>query len=708
LNEEQSRAVLSKSKITLMLAGAGTGKTKTLTHRIAHLNLNCRVGTSGILAITFTRAAAKEMKDRLGKLIGEKESKKIACSTFHALAVHILKEWGHRLGLDKNFTVYTQEDRAEVLSSIITAMGLTNQTSVNKVLAKMDKSPSPGSELLVLREYDWQLKRYNAVDLDHLIRKVNELFIKHPNVSEFYRKQWKYVFVDEFQDTDNEQLQFIKLLAPDNLFVIGDDFQAIYGWRGARVENILEFPKEFSGADVIKLEQNYRSTQPIIQAANSLIGHNVNQTEKTLIGHKEGSPLDLFVLSSQDAEAEMVGGLISSKGMDEKYSDFAVLARTNAHIDFMYHKLRSKNIPCMVLSGANDPLKKMDIRMIFSYLVSIYNPKDEKNFKRSLQFPNQLLSDIQMKQLEQVSIDNSVSLRDSLWISTDEKLLNVRNRYDDLSNYVLSTESILAAFKVLTDLLGIREWYTERSLFNRIAELNEAEQYIAYWMERQINLGEDTDTPTFLKWFGIRDIQEKLLDKRDTVKLMTIHGSKGLEFPTVFLIGMNEGTFPSRNTRDMEEERRLAYVAVTRAEKNLIVSTTRTSSGWGKTEECVPSRFIAEMGGNLDCLTDQVVWRQQAESCANYLRKGRLAAVEGRIQIRNYENNEGRRIYITEIVADNVRFLESANKESNSQQNRGDSSNGSGYGSGGGSGTNRDPYADDGHPINISDDDLPF
>jgi DNA helicase-2/ATP-dependent DNA helicase PcrA len=579
-----------------MLAGAGTGKTKTLTHRISHLNLNCRVGVSGILAITFTRAAAKEMKDRLGKLIGEKEAKKMVCSTFHALAVLILKEWGHRLGLDKNFTIYTQEDRKEIVASIITAMGLTNQTSINKVLAKMNKSPSPGPELLIIREYEWQLKRFNAVDLDHLVSKVNELFVKYADVAAYYRRQWKHVYVDEFQDTNMEQLMFIKLLSPENLFVVGDDFQTIYSFAGARVENILEFPREFPNTEVIKLERNYRSTEPIIEAANSLIGHNVNQTQKTLTTNKEGSPFDLFVLSSQDAEAEMVSELIASRGPEEKYSDFAILARTNAQIDFVYHKLRAKNIPCLVLSGANDPLKRMDIRMLLSHLTSIYNPKDEKNFKRTLQFPNQLLSDMQLKQLEQIAVDNSLSLREALAKSTDEKLLNVNARFESVADYILSAESILAAFKILYDLLGIREWYSERSLFNRLEELNEAEQYIVYWMERQRNLGEDTDTPSFLKWIGIRDIQEKLLDKREAVKLMTIHGSKGLEFPTVFLIGMNEGIFPSKNTRDMEEERRLAYVAVTRARDNLIISSTRTASSWGKTEECEPSRFIGELG----------------------------------------------------------------------------------------------------------------
>jgi len=594
LNDEQTTAVLSESKRILMLAGAGTGKTRTLTHRLAHLNLNCRVGTTSMIAITFTRAAAKEMKDRLGPLIGDKEARKLTCSTFHALAVRILKEWGQRIGLDKRFTIYDQEDREEIIKAILNMLGMAGQTSVNKVIAQMSRTKPREPEASVLREYGWQLKRYNAVDLDNLIRKVNELFIHHPDVADYYRRQWKYVFVDEFQDTDKEQLQFIKLLNPENIFVIGDDFQAIYGWRGARVENILEFPNEFDGTEVIKLEQNYRSTIQIIDAANSLIKNNVNQTEKTLVAHKYGTPFDLFVLSDQDIEAETIAGLIDQKALGDKFSDYAVLARTNAQIEFVYYKLRAKGIPCTVLSGSDDPLKKHDVRFLISHLTSIYNPRDEKNFKRSMNFPDHQLTDMQIKQLEQIATERSLSLREAL--AGHEHFGYQHHYFKEIADDVLQQETILGSLWRLIDRLKLRNWYTERKLYNRIDDLDDLDRYITYWIERQEKLGEETDTPTFLKWLCIRDIQEKLLDERDAVKLMTIHGSKGLEFPTVFLIGMNEGTFPSKNTRDMEEERRLAYVAVTRAKNNLVISTTRTATSWGKTEECEPSRFIEELG----------------------------------------------------------------------------------------------------------------
>lgn len=598
LNDEQAQAVISESKRILMLAGAGTGKTRTLTHRLAHLNLNCRVGTSSIVAITFTRAAAKEMKDRLGHLIGEKETKKLTCSTFHSLAVRILKEWGQRLGLDKQFTIYDQEDREEIIKSILTVHGLSGRTSVSKVIEQMVRANPREPEASVLREYGWQLKRYNAVDLDHLIRKVNELFVRHPDVADFYRRQWKYVFVDEFQDTDREQLQFISLLNPENLFVIGDDFQAIYGWRGARVENILEFPKEFSGTETIKLEQNYRSTMPIIEAANRLIKKNVNQTEKKLIANKDGNPLDMFVLTDPESEANIISGLIEQKALGERFSDYAVLARTNAQIEFVYHKLRAKGIPCTILSSADDPLKKHDIRYLLSHLISIFNPRDEKNFKRSMNFPEQHFTDMQIKRLEQIATDQSTSLMEAMTYSEDFSFQQYH--FSTIAEIVLQQETVLSSLSRLIELLDLRNWYTARSLHNRIQDLEEVERYISYWMERQQKIGEDVDVQTFLRWLAIRDIQEKLIEDRDAVKLMTIHGSKGLEFPTVFLIGMNEGIFPSRNTRDMEEERRLAYVAVTRAKDNLIISSTRTSSSWGKTEEYEPSRFIEELGAVVE------------------------------------------------------------------------------------------------------------
>lgn len=595
LNVEQQLAVLSESKRILMLAGAGTGKTRTLTHRLAHLNLNCRVGSSSMIAITFTRAAAKEMKDRLGPLIGEKEAKKLNCSTFHSLAVRILKEWGQRLGLDKQFSIYTREDREEIVKAIIVQLRLSSQTSLSKVVEQMGRANPREPEASVLREYGWQLKRYNAVDLDHLIKKVNELFVRHADVADYYRRQWKYVFVDETQDTNSEQFTFIKLLNPENLFVVGDDFQTIYSFAGARVENILEFPQEFPGTETIKLEQNYRSTRPIIETANTLIKHNLNQTEKTLIAHKDGNPFDIFMLSDQESEANIIAGLIEHQTLGGKFSDYAVLARTNAQVEFVYYKLRAKGIPCIMLGGSDDPLKKNVVRSLISYLVSIFNPKDENNFKRAMNFPEPVMTDMQMKQVEQIATERSLSLKDAM--SSDQYFSKFLISYTFALMEVMNASTAIEAFQAVVKSLDLRDRYTERSLNNRIQDLDEAEKYISYWMERQQKLGESVDAPTFLKWAAMRDIQEKLMDDRDAVKLMTIHGSKGLEFPTVFLIGMNEGTFPSKNTRDMEEERRLAYVAVTRAKDNLVISSTRTASSWGKTEECNPSRFIKEMGG---------------------------------------------------------------------------------------------------------------
>lgn len=593
LNEEQASAVTSESDEILMRAGAGTGKTRTLTHRIANLNLNHRIGTSSIVAITFTRAAAKEMQDRLLPLIGEHESKRITCCTFHALAVRILQEWGHRINLDKQFTIYSQEDREEVMKVIINTMGY--RTSINKVLNSAEMRIKGPEEKAVWDEYNYQLRRYNAVDLDALISKVNILFSNHSDVADYYRKQWKYLFVDEFQDTDQQQMEFIRLLNPDHLFCIGDWRQSIYGWRGARVRNILEFTGAYPNTEVIELNQNYRSTGSIVEAANNLISHSGVETGGGLVAHKEGTRFDVVSLVDDDVEMDYVVNQIMERVQSAKYSDFAILARTNAQIDNFYQALRLESIPCTVLSASDDPLKKPDIKSLLNYLAWIFNPQDETNFKRVIKFPERSLTDMQLQVAEQIAIDRSIPLWAALVGSDEERVVQYARSLQDIAETVRESASAYDALDVLSRKLNLSERYLERFLNNRNDDLVQAQTYIMYWVERQQKAGEDYSPSAFLKWVKIRDIQEKLMEERDTVKLMTVHGSKGLEFPTVFLVGMNEGLFPSQNTRDIEEERRLAYVAVTRAENELIITTTESHNSWGKIISAAPSRFIDEM-----------------------------------------------------------------------------------------------------------------
>ncbi|MGO4496483.1 ATP-dependent helicase [Paenibacillus sp. 2RAB27] len=592
LNDEQAKAVLSESERILMLAGAGTGKTRTLTRRLAHLNLNCRVGTSSIIAITFTRAAAKEMKERLKPLIGESETKKLVCCTFHALAVRILQEWSQRLGLDKHFTIYSQEDREEIIKAILTKFGF--KTTFSKILDKRDKV-FMSEEASAWNEYQWQLKRFNAVDIDNLIPKVVDLFRNHADVSEYYRKMWKHVYVDEMQDTSNDQLLFLQLHNPHNLFVVGDDYQTIYSFTGARVKNILEFPQEFPGTETIKLEHNYRSTRQIVEAANNLISHNVFQTEKTLISTLEGPEVEILSVQDQDIEMDILVRGILQKDPKEKYSDYAVLARTNALVEEARNFLRSKGIPCMVISNSDDPLKQPDVKNLLSYLDWIFNPKDEFAFKKVLRFPEMHLSELQIQEAEEVAIRNSEPLWHALIRSDDPKVYQYGSDLHSIAEDVRGCYFATDAFQMLIRKLKLDDHYEERLLLNRKEDISKALTYILYWTERQEKAGEDYSPSAFLKWVKIRDIQEKFMEERDAVKLMTVHGSKGLEFENVYLIGMNEGIFPSRNTRDMEEERRLAFVAVTRAKRFLTITSSKMTRNWGKTEEMAPSRFIAEL-----------------------------------------------------------------------------------------------------------------
>lgn len=598
LNKEQALAVVSESDRILMLAGAGTGKTRTLTHRLAHLNLNCRVGTSSIIAITFTRAAAKEMKDRLVPLIGD-ETKKLICCTFHALAVRILQEWGHRIGLDRSFTIYSQEDRAEVIKSIIETSEY--RTTYGKMIKAKWSFAKNSPEDAVWKEYQWQLKRFNAVDLDNLITKVIELFTKHPDIADRYRKLWKYVFVDEFQDTNIEQLQLIKILNPINLFGIGDDFQTIYSFNGARVENILEFSNDFPGTETIKLDKNYRSTIPIITAANNLISNNVNQTKKNLVTTKSGIDVEICIYDDSLEEAQAIAHEIINRPIEIKLSNYAILARTNSQIELVHRVLKESKIPSMILSGSEDPLKRPDIKSLLAYMDWAINPSDEMSFKRVLQFPEKKLKDTQLQQAEQVAIDKSIELWRALIGSQEQSVFQYVSDLHDLAEGIRGSYFASDAFANLVGRLKLKEFYYERSLHNRVDEIEKAVTYILFWVERQQKAGEDCSPTAFLKWLKIRDIQEKLMEDRDAVKVMTIHGSKGLEFPTVFLVGMNEEVFPHRNTTNMEEERRLAFVAVTRAKDRLIVSSSRTMNNWGKEESLLPSRFIAEMKEGISC-----------------------------------------------------------------------------------------------------------
>ncbi len=597
LNEFQKKAVNSESKVILCLAGAGSGKTSTLTERIGHLHEN-RVGCSSMLALTFTRLAGKEMKERVIKLIGA-EGEKLFCNTFHAFCVKVLKEYGCLIGYDKEFTIYDQEDRESIIDKIIQEFGYKKYTNLKAIIDVIDgnRNIDCGEEEAVINEYRWTLKRNNAIDLDMLLTETLKLLTEFKEVQQNYNGQYEDLFIDEFQDTNDIQMQIIKALNPKNLFVVGDDFQSIYGWRKAKPEYIINFQKYYPDCEIIKLEDNYRSTESIINAANNVISHNKNQTKKILKAHKTGPNVE--VIKAENIMNEV--NLIASKILeDSSYSNYAILTRTNKQMDPFIQMFKSFNIPYQLVSNKEDPLKKYDIKILLNILEVALNLKDDNTLKKVINFPIKRLNELQMQELEKDQIDESISfveaMKGSKYFRYVQEFIHQLN---ELRKYITEKSSeAVKVFDVAICILKLQIKYHQENRENKIQDLDEAMAAIERWQRIQEDLGESTDISNFLKWVHMKDIQEKLIEQRNAVKIMTVHASKGLEFNTVFIPGMNQNIFPSKRG-DLEEERRLFYVAITRAKERLFVTRAKKILGWnGKEIDTEQSQFIKEMNVN--------------------------------------------------------------------------------------------------------------
>ncbi|ASS75800.1 hypothetical protein CIG75_12915 [Tumebacillus algifaecis] len=607
LNQAQQQAVTSDSQVILTLAGAGTGKTAVLTRRIAHLHDEMRVGTSNMLALTFTRLAGHEMKERIAKLIGEEQAKKLFCNTFHAFCVQALRQWGERVGIEPNFTIYDPEDQEAIIKTVIKECKY--KTKVDDVLHDINQLASGEEEFMsyeseqAAREYMFRLRRNNAVSLDELLTRTLSLMVQE-DITAYYRNDFKYVFVDEFQDTDGVQMAIIKALAPENLFVVGDDYQSIYRFRGARVENILNFSNEFEGCETVKLEFNYRSTHEIVNAANRLIQHNQNRTDKKLIADKEGPSIEFHELDSMEAEAFRIVQKANAYQMAErKYSDIAVLARTNHQLEIVRNQLAAANVPAQVVSQSADIFQKRDIATAIRFVEYVINPSDSRALQACVNFPVTRLTDLEMTRAITEMETTGKTLEDVLADSENEAVRHLVGRARSLREgrvFDFWNVDAIEAFKRCSYELGMKVFYEAQGLQNRIEDMIQALRAINRWCRQQEQVGDPYDIQTFIKWLRIRDIQDYYRKEVDAVQLMTVHGSKGLEFDTVFMIGMNEETFPSKKAvkseEDLEEERRLMYVAVTRAKRLLVLTRPREVTVYKNTTTPLPSRFMREMG----------------------------------------------------------------------------------------------------------------
>lgn len=648
LNTQQYEAVLHDKGPLLLLAGAGSGKTRVLTHRIAYLIEHRDVNPWNILAITFTNKAAKEMRERVDKIVGF-GSENIWVSTFHSTCVQILRRWIDTIGYDRNFTIYDSDDQKTLMKEVckyleIDTKNLKERALLNVISKAKDDLITPDEFELnaggdyqqkkyaaCYREYQKRLKSSNALDFDDLIFKTVELFQTNKEALKFYQKRFKYIMVDEYQDTNHAQFKLISLLASHtnelgeiehNLCVVGDDDQSIYKFRGANIYNILNFEKEYPSAKVIKLEQNYRSTQNILNAANEVIANNKGRKDKKLwTQNEEGEPIQYTQFGTDFEEADSIvseiGQMVRNGSAD--YKDFAILYRTNAQSRAFEEKFVTKNIKYKIIGGVNFYARK-EVKDLLSYLKTIDNGLDNLAVRRIINVPRRGIGLTTIDRINDYATNNEISFYEALKQAEYIPGLNraaakitsfvslIEGLKRNLENPSYSLRELMDEILEATGYLKELEQEGTEEAEDRINNIDELINRVAAYEESC-----EEEIPTlsgFLEDVALVADIDNLEESEDYVVLMTLHSAKGLEFPYVYLCGMEEGIFPGYMTlnaenveEEMEEERRLCYVGITRAMKRLSISAARQRMIRGETQYNRPSRFINEIPRYLLAMT---------------------------------------------------------------------------------------------------------
>jgi DNA helicase-2/ATP-dependent DNA helicase PcrA len=639
LNESQLAPVLHKDGPLMVIAGAGSGKTRVLTFRIAHL-MDQGVDAFSILALTFTNKASREMKARIATLVGEGEAKNLWMGTFHSVFARILRQEADKLGFPRDFTIYDTQDSGRLIASIIKEMGLDKdvykfkqirnrissfKNSLITVKAYFNDPDVQEADLLsrrpkigeIYKEYVDRCFKAGAMDFDDLLLKTNELLNLHPSVLAKYQDRFRYILVDEYQDTNHSQYLIVKALSDkfQNICVVGDDAQSIYGFRGANINNILNFQKDYDGVKLYRLEQNYRSTKNIVNAANSIISHNKNKIEKVVwTSNLEGSKIKVQRCNTDADEGREVAAQIFEQKMQEQRQnrEFAILYRTNAQSRAIEDALRKRDIPYRIYGGLSFYQRK-EIKDLLAYLRLLINPKDEESLKRVLNYPARGIGQTTLDKLIIGAKHNDLSLFETLEKASQLnlglnagtlkkiegfvdlilslKIENEKSNAFEIADLVTKKSGLVLELKKDGTPEGVSKVENIEELLNGIRDFVEGQKELA---DAKGNLSE------FLEDVALAtDFDTETEGDEDFVYLMTIHLSKGLEFPVVFIVGMEEDLFPSAlslNTRsELEEERRLFYVALTRAEQKAILTYTLSRYRWGKLVDAEPSRFIEEM-----------------------------------------------------------------------------------------------------------------
>ena len=639
LNEAQRAPVLHKEGPLIVIAGAGSGKTRVLTYRIAHL-MASGVDSFSILALTFTNKAAREMKARIGELVGEGEAKNLWMGTFHSVFARILRQEADKLGFPSNFTIYDTQDSDRLISSIIKEMGLDKdiykykqvrsrisafKNSLITVKAYFNDSDLQESDTMsrrpqmgvIYKEYVERCFKAGAMDFDDLLLRTNELLNRYPEVLAKYQDRFRYILVDEYQDTNHSQYLIVRALSDryQNICVVGDDAQSIYAFRGANINNILNFQKDYDAVALYRLEQNYRSTKTIVNAANSIISHNKTKIDKVVwTSNTEGESIQVNRLATDAEEGRHVAASIFDFKMQEqrKNADFAILYRTNAQSRAMEDALRKRDIPYRIYGGLSFYQRK-EIKDILAYLRMLVNPKDEESLKRIINYPPRGIGQTSLDKLVVASKQHNLSLFETIVKAKELQLafnagthLKLNEFATLIQRFQIENEN-LNAFEItdlVTKKIGLVQELKKDATPEGIARIENIEELlngIRDFTEGQEELADATGSLSeFLEDVALATDLDKDDDPNsDRVALMTIHLAKGLEFPYVFIVGLEEDLFPSAmslNTRtELEEERRLFYVALTRAEERAFLSYTLSRYRWGKLIDAEPSRFIEEI-----------------------------------------------------------------------------------------------------------------
>ena len=635
LNKPQKEAVFHTEGPLLILAGAGSGKTRVLTHRIAYLIEEKGVNPWNILAITFTNKAAEEMRQRVDSLVGI-GAESIWVSTFHSMCVRILRRYIDRLGYDNRFTIYDTDDQKTLMKEVCRKTDIDTKRFKERMLLSVISSAknemilpeefelNAGGDFVqlkiakVYKEYEAQMRANNALDFDDLLVKTVQLLETQPDVRENYQERFRYIMVDEYQDTNTVQFRLVSLLAGKyrNLCVVGDDDQSIYKFRGANIRNILDFEKEFSDAKVIKLEQNYRSVGNVLEVANSVIRNNKGRKEKTLwTDNEKGEKIRLRQFDTAYDEAQFIAEDIKDEtAQGANYSDHAVLYRTNAQSRLLEEKFVAMNIPYKIVGGINF-YSRREIKDVLSYLKTIDNGKDDLAVRRIINVPKRGIGLTTINRIQESAAARGIGFYDAL--SAPDLIPGIGRSASKLDSFA----ALIEYFKGRSEESGVTDLLTEviektgytesleaddpEELEARVQNIDELVSKAAVYEESCSDRGERPTLSGFLEEVALVADIDSVAEDRDYVILMTLHSAKGLEFPHVYLAGMEDGLFPSYMTitaddpEELEEERRLCYVGVTRAEEKLTLTCARMRLVRGERQYNSMSRFIKEMPSAL-------------------------------------------------------------------------------------------------------------